>query len=90
MITYGFFSLIKAITYNGSNAVSRLVTDISVNSYGMYLAHIMLLNLYHDLFKGMFSTVLIEVPLITLCTFVTVYLVIKLMSYLPKSKYWLG
>lgn len=90
MMTYGAFSLVKAIKWKGENKFGHLITDVSVKSYGMYLAHIMLLNLYHDLLGNMCSTVLIEVPVIALCTFVTVYVVIKLLSYLPKSKYWLG
>jgi len=90
MMAYGIFSLFRAIPYEGTCKICRFISDISAKSYGMYLAHIMLLNMYHDLFGRMFTSVLIEVPLITICTFFTVYMVIRLISYLPYSKYWLG
>ena len=56
----------------------------------MYLAHIMLLNLFFKVISPHFENVYISVPLISVCTFASIYLTIKLLSYLPKSKYWLG
>lgn len=90
MMTYGVFSLFKAINCSRENAVTRWISDVSAKSYGMYLAHIMVLDLYFLFFGHTFSTTLVSVPLLAVLTFFTIYLVIKLLSYLPKSKYWLG
>jgi surface polysaccharide O-acyltransferase-like enzyme len=90
IMAFGIFSLVHAITSSGTSCVGRTVTDISSRSYGMYLGHIMLLNFYHDLWGNLFASTLLEVPFLALCSFVTIYLIVRLLSYLPWSKYWLG
>lgn len=87
--TIGLFSLFQSVRSKGGNATGRLVGRISNVSYGMYLAHIIVLNFYHDLFVGI-PTVLIAVPLITVCSFITVYIAVRLLGLLPGSRYWLG
>lgn len=88
--TVGTFSLFQNIKATGESVIGKLITNVSSLSYGMYLAHIIVLNFFYELLKGISSTVLITVPLITICTFVTVYIIIRLLSLLPKSKYWVG
>lgn len=90
LLTWGTFSLFTHIKWKGNGMAGKLISDISVRSYGMYLAHIMVLNLFYAIFNPYFDNTYILVPLISVCTFVSVYIVIKLLSYLPKSKYWLG
>lgn len=88
--TVGTFSLFQNIKAKGENTFGKLMTSISGLSYGMYLAHIIVLNFFYEQLNGISSTALITVPLISLCTFVAVYIIILLLSLLPKSKYWLG
>jgi surface polysaccharide O-acyltransferase-like enzyme len=64
--------------------------DISQKSYGIYLLHIMVLNFFHDQFDAKIDFVVIKIPVIAICSFVTSYVIIKLLSYLPKSKYIIG
>lgn len=90
MMAVGLFSLIARLKLTGESAVGKLVIDISAMSYGMYLAHIMLLNFFYALLKDVSSATYITVPLMSVCTFVSVYILIKLVSYLPKSKYIIG
>ena len=91
MVAPGIFLLIKNIRIkNPDSSCGRLVTDISIKSYGIYLVHIMLLNLFYDLLNSLFDSAMIKIPLIAICTFITSYLVIKALSYLPKSKYIIG
>lgn len=90
MMSVGFFSLIARLPLTGESAVGKLVSDISAKSYGMYLAHIMLLGFFYLLLKDVSPATYVTIPLISLCTFVAVYILIKLMSYLPKSKYIVG
>ena len=86
----GTFSLFQAIKAKGENTIGKLMTSVSNLSYGMYLAHIIVLNLYYQLLKDISSSVLITVPLISICTFITVYLIMRILSFLPKSKYLIG
>ncbi len=91
MMTLGAFLLIKNVQIKGEpSAFNRLVFDVSAKSYGMYLAHIMVLNFYHTLLDPHFTSAAIKIPLIAVCTFVTVYFGIKLLSLLPKSKWITG
>jgi surface polysaccharide O-acyltransferase-like enzyme len=91
MMTAGIFLLFKNITLNNtSSAFGRLISDIAAKSYGMYLAHIMLLNAFHSLYDPLIPTAAIKVPLLALTTFICTYLVMKCLSYLPKSKYLVG
>ena len=50
----------------------------------------MLLNLFYDLLNNLSDSAMIKIPVIALCTFITSYLMIKALSYLPKSKYIIG
>ena len=91
MMSLGVFLLLKNVHCNNpSSVIARWITDVSKISYGMYLLHIMVLNFYFGLFDSMFDLVQIKIPVIALCTFVTSYLIAKLLSYLPKSKYIIG
>ena len=91
MMTTGIFLLIKNVTtHNAGSAFNKLLTDVASKTYGIYLAHIMVLNAYHDLLDDRFTIAAIKVPLIAVLTFITTYIVIKLLSYLPKSKYLVG
>lgn len=91
MMSVGIFLLLKNVHFaNPSSAFVRGIADISRLSYGMYLLHIMILFFYFGQFDSMFGSVLIKVPVIAFCTFVTSYLIIKLISLLPGSKYITG
>jgi len=91
MMTAGVFLMVKNISVKNSTSLfNKLILDIAAKSYGIYLAHIMVLNVYHSLLDDHFSTAVIKVPLIALCTFVSTYIVIKILSFLPKSKWLVG
>lgn len=90
MMTVGVFSLVNKLKVSEKKDWTKVIVDISMCSYAMYLVHIMLLNFYHDLLDSSISSLLIKVPAIAIATFVTTYLIVKLLSYLPKEKYWLG
>lgn len=91
MMTAGIFLMVKNITIkNPQSLFKRMVLDIAAKSYGIYLAHIMVLDLFHYLLDPHLQSAVAKVPLIAICTFISVYLVIKLLSYLPKSKWLVG
>ncbi|MEG1700008.1 MAG: acyltransferase family protein [Alistipes sp.] len=88
MMSLGLFLLLRGIRSLGR--ATTIVTDISKLSYGIYLVHIMLLNFFYALLDPLIASVAVRIPVIALCTFVTSYGVIKLVSLLPKSKYIIG
>jgi len=88
LMTIGLFLIIKKINFQ-SPTLYKLVQDISKLSYGMYLAHIFILNFAYRIFGGYFSTP-ITIFLIGTVTYVVSYIVIKALSFLPKSKYIVG
>ena len=91
MITAGIFIIAKNIaTPRETSPFKKLIDDISAKSYGIYLAHIMVLNTLFPLIDPTISSAAIKLPVIALCTFITTYIIIKCLSYLPKSKVWLG
>ena len=90
MMALGLFSLIGRLKLDGNRRSTRLLADVSIKSYGMYLAHIMLLNFYYGIFSNLTERAYISIPLMAVSTFITVYGVVKLLSLLPKSKYLIG
>jgi surface polysaccharide O-acyltransferase-like enzyme len=91
MMAAGVFLMIKNIKIENINSpFIKLVLDVSAKSYGIYLAHIMVLNFYHAQIDKHFDSAAIKVPLIALSTFITTYIVIKILSFLPKSKWLVG
>ena len=91
MMAAGLFLVFKnAGDRVSTSAAGRIVSDISLKSYGIYLAHIMLLNAWFPLISPHIASAAVAIPLIAFVTFVSTYLLIKLLSYLPKSKYITG
>jgi surface polysaccharide O-acyltransferase-like enzyme len=91
LMTAGIFLLLKNASLPPVGSLfSKVVLDVSAKSYGMYLAHIMVLNIFFALLDKHFGSASLKVPLIATCTFVTTYGIIKLLSYLPKSKWLVG
>jgi surface polysaccharide O-acyltransferase-like enzyme len=91
MMAVGLFLLFKNIQpADGTSACWKLISDISPRTYGMYLAHIMILNVVYALIDGHFGTTLVKLPLIALTTFATTYLIIRVLSLLPKSRWIVG
>ncbi|WP_026260341.1 acyltransferase [Segetibacter koreensis] len=91
MITAGLFLIIKNIkTATPASAFNSLLFDVSRKSYGIYLGHIMVLNAVHSLFDKLFTSAAIKIPIIAVITFITTYIIMRLLSYLPKSKYFIG
>jgi surface polysaccharide O-acyltransferase-like enzyme len=89
--TAGLFLLFRNIHASRSNSlVWRLIDDLSRMSYGMYLAHIIVLNAIHSRLAPMLGNAFLRIPTIAITTFVFTYLAVKLLSLLPGSKYIIG
>ena len=67
MMTFAIFCLVSHISQPSTkSSVTRMISDISVNSYAIYLAHIMVLNFYHKIFDGIFDPIFPANPTIGL------------------------
>lgn len=89
IMSLGLFLLFKNLTCKNIT-IRKIVEDISNLSYGVYLAHIVVLNYFYSVFDGMIESIWLKLPVISIVTFIATYILIKLVSYLPKSKYLVG
>ncbi|MCD7974116.1 MAG: acyltransferase family protein [Candidatus Azobacteroides sp.] len=85
----GLFFLLKDMSA-GNSWISKSITSISNMSYGMYLVHIMVLNFFYWVFNGRIEEIWLLLSVLSVCTFVVSYFIIRILSYLPKSKYIIG
>ncbi len=85
--TFGAFLLFTTIRKEGR--AYSLVKSISVNSYGMFLMHLLWLPFWFSVIQPQ-TSVAIAIPLVSALTFVSCYLTTKLISYLPGSKWVIG
>ena len=90
--TFGAFLM---FTCTGKKPAPALVTDVSKKSYGMYLVHMFyLVPVASFIINGNQTEPLLPVwaaiPLIAVITYVCSYLTIRLLSYLPGSRYIVG
>ena len=95
LMTTGIFILVKDVSLGNEEAVAetsgfKLLQDLSAKSYGMYLAHIICMNAVFGLMKNLPFSTLINIPLMAVCTFVLTYMLIKILSLLPRSKWLVG
>lgn len=66
------------------------VFNLSSKTYGVYLAHIMVLNAVHHWLEPHLESAALKLPLIALITYIITFCVITLISYLPGSKWLVG
>jgi len=91
IMTAGLFLLFRNLHGNrGDSPLWRSIDELSRMSFGMYLAHIIVLNAVHSHLAPMLGNAFLRIPTIALTTFVITYLGIKLLSFLPGSKYLIG
>ena len=88
MMSVALFVCFKKITYN-KGWLYRVIADISRLSYGMYLMHIFVLNFVFRTLTGSLPTPLAIVST-AVVTYTLCYLITKVISYIPKSKYLIG
>jgi surface polysaccharide O-acyltransferase-like enzyme len=91
IMTAGLFLLFRNIHADrGNSLLWRLIDDLSRMSYGMYLAHIIVLNAIHTRMAPIIGNAFVRIPAIAFTTFLITYLGVKLLSLLPGSKYLIG
>jgi len=89
MMGLGLMLIIKNVKCNNGR-ICKLITQMSLLSYGVYLVHIMLLNFFYDHLIEMMPQAKVSVPVLAVLTFISSYIIVKIISFLPKSKYLIG
>lgn len=84
----GIALLSKYIPTGGGR--NKLMQDISQKTFGIYLIHILVMrewlwNIRQSIFPN--AGYAIQIPCVAIMTFIASYLIIKLISYIPGSKY---
>lgn len=89
MMSAGLFLLIKNINIQ-SKTLTKIVTEISLKSYGIYLVHIIVLNFVHPIIYNLLPSAKLSVIPTSIITLILSYGIIKIISYIPGNKYIIG
>ena len=90
IMAYAVFSLVSRIPWSGNGLIGKWISSFAILSYAVYFIHIMVLNFFRDWLSESLAHVYFQIPIITVCTFLSSYVLIWLLSKLPKTQYWLG
>lgn len=90
IMAYAVFSLVKNIRWQGTGILGRWISQVSSLSYAIYFVHLMMIFFWRDAFSEALGHVYLQIPILTLGAFLSSYLVIWVLSKLPKAKVWLG
>jgi len=87
--SFGIFLLLRKIECK-NETISKIFNDIALKSYGMFLIHVFFVDLYKYLLDAPNQFPLWCIFVVAILTFMTSYLVIKVISYIPFSQYIIG
>lgn len=85
--TFGAFILFTTIKRGGK--LYNLIKSISVNSYGLYLMHLLWLTLWSPLIQP-YLPIGAAIPVIAIATYVSSYICTRAIATLPYSKWMIG
>ncbi|ANQ51860.1 hypothetical protein MY04_4525 [Flammeovirga sp. MY04] len=89
-MTIGLFMLIRTINIKNEKVYS-VVKELSRLSYGVYLSHLFFVGLsWTYIVQPLGYSTPISILLVTILTWVASNVLVKILSYLPKSKYIIG
>ena len=87
--TLGFFLMMKDVKCN-NKFIASLVSDISVQSFGMFFVHMVFIEFYKKLYNAENRSPPLMIPLICSSSFVSSYIFTKIISFLPFSHFIIG
>ncbi|MDB5000765.1 MAG: hypothetical protein JWR76_1842 [Mucilaginibacter sp.] len=89
LMATGLFLIFRLISFKSASAES-FFAKFSALTYGMYLAHILILNQLFVPINNWLHNVALVIPVLAISTFIVTYVLIKMLAYLPGSKYIVG
>lgn len=88
ILTAGAFLMFTCIR---RDAPHKVVTELSILSYGMYLMHIFWLGMWVGVFKNQMQLPTVAaIPAIAVATFLTCWVTCRIVSFVPGSKWLIG
>ena len=85
----GVFMLLRKMECK-NEIIVKIINYIALKSYGMFLIHVFFIDLYKYLLDAPNQFPLWCIFVIAILTFITSYLVVKAISYIPYSQYIIG
>ena len=91
LFTFGCFMIMQTISLK-DGIVKKIIIELSKFSYGIFLVHYILTIWINCLYKemGMSFSTWFMMPILTLIVFILSYGIIRVISFVPKSKYLIG
>ena len=87
--SFGIFLLLRKIECK-NETIAKIFNDVALKSYGMFLIHVFFRDLYKYLLDAPNQFPLWCIFVVAILTFITSYLIIKAISYIPYSQYIIG
>ena len=85
----GLFLLLRKIDCKNS-IINKIFNDIALKSFGMYLIHMFFRYLFEYAFDARNKFPAWSIFSLASITFISSYIVIKILSYIPYSQYIIG
>ena len=90
MYVYTIFTIIQYAS-RFITRVQPVFTELSKHSFGIYLSHILIIHfITQPLISSLALPPYAAIPLMAVITYLCCYISIKLLTFLPKSKYIVG
>ena len=89
MSTFGIFLLLRKIEIK-NKYICNIVNDIALKSFGIYLVHIFFLTLFRYLLDAVNQHPSWCILVLSFLTFISSYLTVKIISFIPYSEYIIG
>lgn len=91
VMTAAFFAVIQTLPQrNLPRIIKRAITECSIKSFGVFLFHYLLVGIMFNSLLWLDISPLLKIPLLSLLLCLVGYLAIKIISFLPGSKYITG
>ena len=85
----GVFLLLRKVEWENKK-ITKILNDISLKSFGMYLVHLFFVQLFGYIFDAPNQFPISGIFVVALLSFISSYIVIKVVSYVPYSQYIIG
>ena len=89
MSTFGIFLLLRKIEIKNKK-ICKIVNDIALKSYGIYLIHIFFLTFFRYILDAVNQHPSWCILVLSFLTFISSYLTVKIISFIPYSEYIIG
>ena len=87
--SFGVFLLLRKVECK-NKIITKILNDISLKSFGMYLIHLFFIKLFGYIFDAPNQFPISGIFVIALFSFISSYIVIKIVSFVPYSQYIIG